>query len=149
MTHFGDAAAALELDYDCDFLMDCEGDEGLREVLHLLCATPRPGPCSPRAHTPRRVPSGFSVGAAHPPLGSPLRSSVEESNLRYLSQFHDASLNQLLNVLSATSNEDPVTVLDLGVSLPSATSVVWRNGSDILLPSPHQSIAPLRPRVST
>ena len=35
MAHLGDAS--LEFDSDCDFLMDC--DEGLREVLHLLCAT--------------------------------------------------------------------------------------------------------------
>ena len=126
MTHLGDSGAALELDYDCDFLMDCEGDEGLREVLHLLCATPRPGPGSPRAHTPRRVPASFSVGATHPPLGSPLRSSVEESNLRYLSQFHDASLNQV------TRHVDALPPLLLGPAPQRSVRTFVRGPIDVL-----------------
>lgn len=124
MAHLGDAS--LEIDSDCDFLMDC--DEGLREVLHLLCATPRPGlalagPGSPRSHTPRRV----AVPAAA--QGSPPRSSVEESNLRYLSQFNDSSLNQVPRIPLRTtltphscSMSSPPTPRP---PLPSSTSAVW------------------------
>jgi hypothetical protein len=90
-------AGAEYQDYDCDFLIDCDGDEGLREVLHMLCSTPRPGtlPLSPRSNnTPKK---GLQVER------SPLKSAVEESNLKYLSQFNEPPLNQLLDVLSTSS----------------------------------------------
>lgn len=53
-----------EPDYDCDLFIDCEEEEGLREVLHMLCSggTPRRA-ASPRpAAAPRRPPQGDCLG---------------------------------------------------------------------------------------
>lgn len=59
-----------------------------------------------------------------PPKGvSPLKSAIEESNLKYLGQFNDSSLNQLLNVLSSSPHLPSIVglsknALDGGMAAP-------------------------------
>ena len=97
------AGSGLELDDDCDFLMDdCEDDGGLREVLHMfacstpklsggggLCLTNNGSPRSLRLYSPR---SGSSLGmmsfqnAGHSPgtsktlLTTPLSSATASTS---------------------------------------------------------------------
>jgi hypothetical protein len=78
----------------------------------MLCGTPRVGgPSSPRFHLPHQhQQSHLTPGAVRktdavqsgPHSSSPIKSTVEEANLKFLGSFQDASLTHLLNALSSS-----------------------------------------------